>query len=133
LEKISSPSAGNLFLTYSAPRRVSSAPNPVPTKAAIVLHSRSTDNQIVKENATSQPVSKFKGVNLGLGGPGILYILLKTSRGQLLCRGAVYSFYETPGDPISHPHWQRMLDYGLLKSPFWCDAFQVVDESSSKR
>ncbi|PWU02406.1 MAG: hypothetical protein C5B53_01685 [Candidatus Melainabacteria bacterium] len=132
LEKISSPSAANLFLTYGVPRPASTTPNPVSAKAAIVLHSRSTDNQVVKENATSQPVSKFRGVNLGLGGPGTLYVLLKTARGQLLCRGAVYSFYEAPGDPISHPHWQRMLDYGLLKSPFWCDAFQVVDQASSK-
>jgi hypothetical protein len=134
LDKISSPSGGNLFLTYGTPHQVSASttPHPVSAKAAIVLHSRSTDNQIVKENATSQVVSKFRGVNLGLGGPATLYVLLKTPRGQLLCRGAVYSFYETPGDPISHPHWQRMLDYGLLKSPFWCDSFQVVDEASSR-
>jgi hypothetical protein len=132
LDKISSPVAGNIFVSYGGRPNSREAADTVNTKPGITLRSRSNERQNGTTVTTTSSVSKFNGINFGLGGPGTIYILLKGARGSMLCRGAVYSFYEAPGDVISQAHWQRSLDYGLLKPPFWCDPFQLVDEASTK-
>jgi hypothetical protein len=134
LDKISSPTAGAVFVQYATSRpSYGAAPSAVPPNSNITLRSRPPEGKMTKIADSGTTVSKFKGVNLGLGGPGSLYVLLKGSRGTMLCRGAVYSYYEAPGDAITPAHWQRMVDYGLLKPPFWCDPFQLVDHASAKR
>lgn len=135
LEKISSPVAGSLFVSYGTPLAGQTPDHPqsqVGDKPAVVLRSRSQANQIASTGKSAPAISKFQGVNFGLGGPGSLYIVLKSPRGPVVCRGAAYAFYETPGSPLSIAHWQRRLDYGLLKPPFWCDPFQLVDDSTTK-
>lgn len=131
LEKISTPLAGNLYISYAKPSM--EAPPSMLDKKVKASASRGTRGSMQRPADSPHPsLSKFSGINLGLGRPATLYIFLPAARGAKLYRGAVYSFYETPGDPISAAHWQRQLDYGLVKPPLWCDSFQLVDESTTK-
>jgi hypothetical protein len=66
------------------------------------------------------------GVNMALGHPAQLYVILQLGDKVWLARGALYSYYEIGGGPISPLHWQRKQDYSLLRVPFWTDKFDVV-------
>lgn len=69
------------------------------------------------------------GVNLALGHPAQVYLILQLGDRVWLARGALYSFYEIGGGHISALHWQRKLDFSLLHPPFWADKFDVVVQS----
>lgn len=129
LDKISSPVAGSIYVSYD-----NISPE-VPANAIETIHRNERSSQTFKigsaASTTSQSVH-YPGTNLGLGGPGTLWIILGGPTGPVLARGAVYSFYETPGNAIALTHWLRKLDYGVLKPPFWCEPFQLVDEKSTK-
>jgi hypothetical protein len=121
LEKISSSVSACLYVSYcNGEARITPLLATPPPRHA---------EQIASPSNTTPGAT---GVNFGLGGPGTLWIILEGQRGPILCCGAVYSLYETPGSPISEKHWLRKLDYGVLKPPFWCESFQLVDEKSSK-
>jgi hypothetical protein len=131
LDQISSPVAGSIFLTYGKLPKTKTSNLPSTNDRKSPEHHVPIPGQLAASQSASKP-SRFMGTNLGLGGPGTLWIILRGPKGPILCRGAVYSFYETPGDAITPAHWQRRLDYGLLKPPFWCDPFQLVDQTTTK-
>jgi hypothetical protein len=81
-------------------------------------------------NAAAQNI---QGVNLGLGTPATLYVVLRTPRGPVVCRGAVYSYYEVHDQPMTQEHWLRNLQYGFFRPPFWCDSFHLVNNTQSKK
>jgi FtsZ-interacting cell division protein YlmF len=66
------------------------------------------------------------GVNMVLGHPAQLYVILQLGEKVWLARGALYSYYEIGGGSISQLHWQRKQDFSLLRVPFWADKFDVV-------
>jgi len=79
--------------------------------------------ELGKKYADKAPASD--GINMVVDGPASVDIILKTSHGALLARGAVYSYFEVPGPALSAEHWARKLDNGFVKPPFWCQAFQI--------
>lgn len=66
------------------------------------------------------------GDNLCLGGPGLLFVLIHTARGLTLGRGAVFTYYEAPGEVITPTHWSRKLQYGMVLPPAWTADFDVM-------
>ncbi|MBX9692802.1 MAG: hypothetical protein K2Z81_10490, partial [Cyanobacteria bacterium] len=74
-------------------------------------------------------VTTKSGITLGTGRAGQLYILCPTTQGPMLCRGSVYTYYEMPGGPIAPVHWERKLQYGLLRAPEWARRFDIAQDS----
>jgi len=74
-----------------------------------------------------------KGCNLGLGRAGFLHVLCRTTKGVMLCRGAVYTYYEVAGAAITPEHWERRLQYALVRPPDWTHDFDIVQEGSVVR
>jgi hypothetical protein len=70
------------------------------------------------------------GVNLALGHPAQLYVILQLGSKVWLGRGALYSYFEIGGGPISALHWARKLDYSLLRVPFWADKFDAIVQAN---
>jgi hypothetical protein len=71
------------------------------------------------------------GVNMSLGLPATVYLILEYKRAYYLLRGAVYSYYEQCGEQINEKHWQRQVEFGLLEAPFWCQSFQRSNPRSN--
>lgn len=69
------------------------------------------------------------GCNLGLGRPGYLHILCHTTRGVMLCRGALYTYYEIPGAAIKPEHWDRKLEFAMVRPPSWVSDFDLVQDA----
>ncbi len=76
----------------------------------------------------SEP-SMGTGATLGLGRPGEVFAIFFNGKRFSLGRGAVYTYYEMPG-AITQQHWDRKLEYALLKSPPWLSSFQVIQEDA---
>lgn len=74
-----------------------------------------------------------KGCNLCLGRVGFLHVLCRTTKGMMLCRGAVYTYYEVAGGPITPEHWERKLQFALVRPPSWTNDFDIVQEGSVVR
>jgi hypothetical protein len=68
------------------------------------------------------------GVNFGLGRPGQLFIILQDGSNWTLGRGAVYTYFEVPGPPISAEHWRRKLDNDLLSPNFWEEKYDIAQQ-----
>ena len=49
----------------------------------------------------------------------------------MLCRGGVYTYYEVPGKPIKPEHWQRKMEYSLLKPPEWAYDYDLVQNGGA--
>lgn len=83
-------------------------------------------------NASEQ--ANKSGVSLTIGRPGLLCMILPTTQGATLVRGAVYTYYETPGGPIKAEHLARKLEFGMLRPPTWLNDFDVVidDQATNK-
>jgi Protein of unknown function (DUF3160) len=79
--------------------------------------------ELGKKYADKAPPSE--GMNMVIEGPAVLDVILKTSHGAILARGATFSYFEVPGPALSAEHWARKLDYGFVKPPFWCESFQI--------
>ncbi len=77
------------------------------------------------ERERDQPALPKSGITLGTGRAGQLYILCPTTQGPMLCRGSVYTYYELPGAPPTRVHWERKLQYGLLRPPEWARRFDI--------
>jgi hypothetical protein len=71
------------------------------------------------------------GCNLALGHAGYLHVLCQTTKGMMLCRGPVYSYYELPGAAVTPAHWQRKLQFSLVQPPDWTSQFDLLQESNS--
>jgi hypothetical protein len=74
-----------------------------------------------------------KGCNLCLGRVGYLHVLCRTTKGEMLCRGAVYTYYEIAGGPITPEHWDRKLQFAMVRPPSWTNEFDIVQEGSVVR
>lgn len=68
------------------------------------------------------------GCNLGLGRAGQIFVLCHTTKGVMLCRGGVYTYYEFPGRPITADGWERKLQAGAARPPRWVAEFDAVQE-----
>jgi len=79
--------------------------------------------ELGKKYADKAPPSE--GMNMIVDGPASLDVILKTSHGAMLARGAIYSYFEVPGPALSAEHWARKLNFGFVKPPFWCESFQI--------
>jgi len=95
--------------------------------------SASPEQDLEKKRAAAMAkASLLKGVNMALGGPAEAWIVLHMGQnGTTIARGGVYSLYESVGSPENEQHWQRKLEYGFVKPPYWCEFFQVFDQSTA--
>lgn len=68
------------------------------------------------------------GFNLAIGRPGQLYVILqnKTTNEWTLARGAVYTYYELPGSPLTTEQLVARIDAGKAKPPFWSEKFDLI-------
>ncbi len=68
------------------------------------------------------------GFNIALGRPGYLHVIVQNPRtGEwTLARGAVYSYYEFSGEPVSDIDWQRMLSNTQARPPAWTRQFNIL-------
>jgi len=92
-------------------------------------------NQSKPANRFQSPASgdnkgvTLTGVNMGLGYPTCLYVILPYKHVYYLLRGAAYSYHEQCGAPINGKHWQRQLELGFfMEPPFWCASFQRTSQ-----
>jgi hypothetical protein len=90
----------------------------LPTPTASVLH-------LEEETITDKSGKNLSGVNLCIGNPGLIYVLLHIGRGETLSRGAVYTYYEVPGGLLTKEHWERKLKYTMAQPPRWTSDFEV--------
>jgi len=72
--------------------------------------------------------SKGRGVTMGLGDAGRLFMITNTTQGATLCRGGVYTYYEQFGGVVKPTHWTRKLEYNLLRPPGWASQFDIVQD-----
>ena len=72
---------------------------------------------------------RLTGVNMSLGYPVTVYLILQYKRMYYLLRGGVYSYYEQCGEEINEKHWQRQIEFGFPKLPFWCESFQKINQT----
>jgi Protein of unknown function (DUF3160) len=85
-----------------------------------------------KRTAAMAKASPLRGVNIALGSPAAAWIVLHVGQnGTTIARGGVYSYYESLGAPENESHWQRKLEYGFVKPPYWCEFFQMFDQSTA--
>jgi len=95
-------------------------------------------DKVVVPLAGALPIGQIKGdprtagggLNLALGRPGMLYVILQHDLKTTLARGAVYTYYEIPGPALSAEHWQRKLEHGLIVPPSWARSFDIVQETT---
>lgn len=80
----------------------------------------------IADPQVNQSDSNNAGVNLTVGRPGLLCMIMPTTQGATLVRGAVYTYYETSGGPMKPEHLTRKLEFGMLRPPSWVDQFDVV-------
>lgn len=68
------------------------------------------------------------GFNLALGRPGLLYVILqnKATTEWTLARGAVYTFYEIPGAPVTAEGLLAKIDSAKIKPPYWSEKFDLI-------
>lgn len=79
--------------------------------------------------------SQGKGmINLALGHPGCLYVVLhnKSTQEWTLARGATYSFYEFGGAPVSKSAWEAKLNKGQMTPVYWTEKYAVIQEPLPK-
>jgi hypothetical protein len=95
-----------------------------PTSSTIFL-----DTGAVNEDAARGSVTT--GATIGLGHPGMLYIIFQTGRSFNVYRGAMYTYYELSGGPIKPEHWDRKMEYGFLIPPTWTEQFEIVQDQST--
>jgi hypothetical protein len=72
------------------------------------------------------------GANLCIGNPGEVFILMKFGRGETLCRGAVYTYYELPGGAMKPEALERKLSKGPVILPSWTKDFEVQQEKPAQ-
>ncbi len=69
-----------------------------------------------------------KYLNLDLGYPGYLNIILLSPEGATLARGALYTYCEETGSCQTSEHLKRQIEYNTIRPPFWLSAYDVVQE-----
>ena len=150
LHKIEPPLLGNLYIPFAENAEIDLAgsvigegnaqdleekPLPSPKKidqSAVITLSENTSNTMpAKFRQLAEPTenkgAKLAGVNMGLGYPACIFIILQYKHVYYLLRGAAYSYHEQCGSPINSKHWERQLELGFfMDPPFWCGSFQRV-------
>lgn len=81
----------------------------------------------------SKEEGKGEGATIGIGDAGRLYIVCSTTQGTTLCRGGVYTLYETSGGPYPRRHWLRKVKYGMLLPPVWARPFDYFQKSTEPK
>ncbi|MBY0546705.1 MAG: DUF3160 domain-containing protein [Candidatus Obscuribacterales bacterium] len=78
--------------------------------------------------ASNSAASSSGGFNLALGRPGHLYVILqnKATTEWTLARGAVYTFYELPGAPLTVEGLLSKIDTAKIKPPYWAEKFDLI-------
>jgi hypothetical protein len=85
-----------------------------------------------KRAAAMAKASPLRGINLALGSPAAVWIVLHRGKDETtIARGGVYSYYESLGAPENEAHFQRKLEYGFVKPLYWCEFFQMFDQSTT--
>ena len=74
-----------------------------------------------------------EGATIGTGNAGQLYLICSTTQGATLCRGGVYTLFETGGGPYPMRHWLRKLNFDLLKSPIWTQPFDYFQKKNKDK
>ncbi len=94
-----------------------------------LTQSRETMNNNANTLKRDNQGIRLTGVNMSLGFPVTVYLILQYKRMYYLLRGAVYSYYEQCGEEINEKHWQRQIEFGFPQLPFWCQSFQRTNQS----
>lgn len=105
----------------------------LPLPGFIYLDTSVAQKPSQSSNSKTEPApARVGGATIGIGRAGQLFVILNTSRGWTLGRGAVYTYYETAGGPFKPEHWTRKLNFGLLRPPSWTSHFDIVVEGAPK-
>jgi len=100
-------------------------PKKVDNSSVIKLSDSTREARVVSPKGSESQGVRLAGVNMGLGYPTCLYVIVQFKRVYYLLRGAAYSYHEHCGSPINSKNWQRQLDMGFfMDPPFWCESFQ---------
>jgi Protein of unknown function (DUF3160) len=76
-----------------------------------------------------------RGFNMAVGRPGLLYVILqdlKTAEWSV-CRGPVYTYYETPAPLMSQTMWQHKIEAGFATPPSWTSRFEFVQHPVAEK
>ena len=73
-----------------------------------------------------------KFLNLSLGDPGYLNIILQGPARATLARGGLYNYFEETGSCQTLEHLKRQLQYNTIRQPFWLSTYDVVQEDIDK-
>jgi len=103
--------------------------SPLPGKLFVRFPTTGSNTNSLKTNNYSQ--TSLAGVNMELGYPSTILVIIQYKRCYYLLRGAAYSYHEQSGDEINEKHWQRQVEFGFLETPFWCQSFQRSHPSSN--
>jgi hypothetical protein len=78
---------------------------------------------------SADPKLKDRGINLGLGRPGQMFVILKRGEKITLARGAVYTYFEMAGPPMTADQWRKKMEtFTALKVPSWCNKFDTLQD-----
>ncbi len=102
-----------------------------PLSGKIFIHFPATESNTNSLKANHNSGTSLTGVNMELGYPATVYIIMQYKRFYYLLRGATYSYYEQCGEEINEKHWQRQLEFGFIETPFWCQPFHRTNASSN--
>lgn len=83
--------------------------------------------------AEKDAIAEHPGFTMGLGRPGLLYIILqnKATHDWTLARGAVYTYYEQYGN-VSEETLLNRIDKGQISPPYWTERFDFVQADTKK-
>lgn len=86
-----------------------------------------------KSATEKDAIAEHPGFTMGLGRPGLLYIILqnKATHDWTLARGAVYTYYEQYGN-VSEETLLNRIDKGQISPPYWTERFDFVQADTKK-
>lgn len=75
---------------------------------------------------------EFKGLNMAVGRPGLLYVIYQNpgTMEWTLGRGAVYTYYEMPAPLLTDSMWKHKIEAGFAKPPIWAAKFEIVQQAT---
>ncbi len=95
-----------------------------PTSSTLFLDTGAANEDAARGSVTT-------GATIGLGHPGMLYIIFQTGRSFNVYRGAMYTYYEISGGPIKPEHWDRKMEFGFLIPPTWTEQFEILQDQTA--
>ncbi len=79
---------------------------------------------------TQRKEGEGEGATIGIGRAGRLYVVCNTTQGATLGRGAVYTLYELAGGPYPLKHWNRKLEFDLVRPPIWARPYDFMQSKT---